>query len=100
MGKLFRNIRFFIYGLIVAALLFTFPAQAKFNCNKLSETMLLLMGRGYAALSVSDYGDKGASVGVMLDQHGNAVLLGIDANLNACVLMNLTNWTWMVVKEI
>lgn len=70
-----------------------YPASPRFKCGKLDATLISYLSKKYSINSVGA-ASIGIAVQIMVDKHGNWIMLGIDENLNTCQIMRGTDWNW------
>lgn len=76
-----------------------YPAQARLSCGPVSVIYLSLMDEGYSFFSTAAQ-SEGLAVSLFLDQNNNWRIVGIDNDLNACVIMSGVDWKFLTGRRI
>lgn len=87
---------------MLAALFFSYGAYAKkpsFQCAKYGDQLVAALKAKYSINSIG-VTNLGFPVQVFIDRSCNWLMLGIDDNLNACKIMQGTDWAWMAMGEL
>ena len=100
LGKLKTVTRVFILATVFFFLGYIYPAAAKYKCGNISSVFKEVMQQGYAYVSTAESGQDGASVSLFIDPFLNWKILGVDKNLNACVLLSGNNWIFFRVNSL
>ena len=89
-------------GVLLACLFFSYSAFAKkpaFQCAKYDVQLLAALKNKYSINSIG-VSNLGFAVQVFLDRSGNWLMLGIDDDLNACKILQGTDWSWMATGDL
>ncbi|MFA7239003.1 MAG: hypothetical protein WC091_02750 [Sulfuricellaceae bacterium] len=87
----------------VAALTFcgaVYSAESRYSCLPLASLLNMLIKDQFAMTAIGDVPHRGASIELVINQKtGDWVIFGIDADLNACVILEGTNWRFIGVRK-
>jgi hypothetical protein len=87
----------------IAALTFcgaVYSAEKSYPCLPLASLLNMLLKDQFAMTAVADVPSVGASIELVINQKtGNWAIFGIDKNLNACVILEGTNWNFIGVRK-
>lgn len=100
LGQLKAVCKVFILAAVFFFLGFTYPAEAQYRCGKISDVFRTTIESGYAYFSTAENGAAGLSMSLFIDPEGRWRLVGVDKDLNACVIMSGSNWQFLLVRKI
>lgn len=90
------SFRYFFYGASLILCIWALPAEAAFKCSKLKDMLPTLFSSGYGWLSTADVPSRGMAILVFLSRSGDYKIIGVDENLNACPLIDGSNWIFVL----
>lgn len=91
-----------IRWIVLVALIFfsanAYPAQGHFSCMSAKEMMIGLMKSGFAYVA-NMAGSSGIGIQLYIDPNGNFAIVGIDEDVNACILLQGTDFRSVVTID-
>lgn len=78
---------------------YSYPAEAKYSCGAVSDIFREMIYSGYAYFSTAENGSSGISLSLFIDQYNHWKLVGVDKDLNACVIMSGYNWQFIIASK-
>lgn len=103
---LLYNMRRVVGAILLAALLFfsiaAYPASASFKCGTTEEVIKAAFDNGYAFLATAA-GEHGEAIVVFLNVRrgafGKWLIVGVDENGGACVLLKGDSWQFAIERK-
>ena len=89
------KLRYFLYGALLSIVIYIYPAAAEYRCAKLKDALPIMLQSGYAFVATAEV-SGGAGIMLFINQSGTFKLVGVDKELNACVLLTGVNWAWVI----
>lgn len=103
LGVLPEKLTSAIRWVVLVALIFfsanAYPAQGRFSCAPAKEMMIGIIKAGFAY--VANMAEKrGIGVQLYIDQYSNFKIIGVDSNLNSCVILEGTDFKSVVHLDL
>jgi len=100
LGKTKTVCKVFILATVFFFLGFIYPAEARYSCGTIAGVFKSLLEDGYAYFSTAENGENGISISHFMTEDGRWKLVGVDKDLNACVIMQGSNWQFLIMRKI
>lgn len=95
-----QNFRFLVYGAALSLVLYAYPSFAVPQCATHNDIVSGLMHEGFGLLSTATTAQMYVIQVFVNDKTRDWVMIGIDNDMNTCLLAQGSNWIYALERRI